>query len=147
MTHGDLHPIGSRQGALLGGETISVHKADAATSSRTNFGAALRSDLLALQFEQHQVQISPSPIGELAITYVGHSTIRHIVVHSSHVYIDQGVCAPKPKRSDPTLPTVLNRRQFAHWLHGFASARGRTSASSRLRPQSNSASPADTVPV
>ncbi len=125
VMHGDLHPIGARQDVLFGDDSICVHRADAATSSRANFGAALKSELFELQFVQHRVQISPSPIGELPVTYVGHSPIRHIVVHESYVYIDQGVCAPKPKRADPTLPTVLDHRQFAYWLNGVATVRVR----------------------
>ena len=136
VMHGDLHPIGSRQDVLFGEETLCVHKADAATSSRANFGAALKWELLGLRFESHQVQISPSPIGELPITYVGHSPIRHIIVHDSYVYIDQGVCAPT-RRADPTPPTLLDHRRFAYWLSGVAIARDRASAASpRLRTDS-----------
>ena len=123
--------IGARQDVLFGDDSICVHRADAATSSRANFGAALKSELFELQFVQHRVQISPSPIGELPVTYVGHSPIRHIVVHESYVYIDQGVCAPKPKRADPTLPTVLDHRQFAYWLNGVATVRVGAGAASQ----------------
>ena len=132
VTHGDLHPIGSRQEVLLGAKTICAHKADAATSSRAHFAAALSSELIALRFADHQVQISPSPIGSLPITYVGHSPIRHIIVHDSYVYIDQGVCAPTPKRTAPTPPTVLDHRRFAYWLNGVAMARQRTSVAPPL---------------
>lgn len=133
VTHGDLNSIGSCQEILLGEETICVHKADAATSSRVHFAAAMNSPLLGLQFAQHQVQISASPIGALPITYVGHSPVRHIVVHDSYVYIDQGACAPTPKRADPTPPTVLDHRQFAYWINGVATVRQRTAQSSPPR--------------
>lgn len=133
VTHGDLTPIGSRQDALLGARNICVHKADAVTSSRVHFAAAMESDLLGLRFAQHPVQISPSPIGSLPMTYVGHSPIRHIIVHDSYIYIDQGVCAPSSKRASATLPTVLDHRRFASWLRGAATARQRASeASPRL---------------
>lgn len=126
VMHGDLHPIGSRQDVLARDRTICVHKADAATTSRANFCAALKSELLELSFAQQPVNVSSSPIGELPITYVGHSRIRQIIVHDSYVYIDQGVCAPTPKRGRSTPPTVLNHRRFAHWLNGVASARDQT---------------------
>lgn len=124
VTHGDLYPIGSRQEALLSEATICVHKADASASSRSKFGEALRSELIGLRFERHHVQISCSPMGELPMTYVGHSPVRDITVHDSYVYIDQGVCASTPKRLDPVLPTVLDHRRFAYWLNGVATARG-----------------------
>jgi serine/threonine protein phosphatase 1 len=127
VTHGDLHPIGSCQEALLGEETVCVHKADAATSSRVHFAAAMNSPLLELQFARQRVQISETPIGKLPITYVGHSPVRHIVVHDSYVYIDQGVCAPTPKRAEPTPPTVLDHRRFAYWVNGVATVRQGTS--------------------
>lgn len=133
VTHGDLHPIGSRQEVLLGEETVCVHKADAATSSRVHFTAAMNSPLLRLQFARHRVQISASPMSALPITYVGHSPVEHIVVHDSYVYIDQGVCAPTSKRADPTLPTVLDHRRFAYWLNGVATVRQPTSQASPPR--------------
>ncbi|MDL2339373.1 MAG: metallophosphoesterase [Pseudomonadota bacterium] len=130
VTHGDLGQIGSRRAVQLGERTICVHKADAATSSRVHFAAAMNSRRLGLRFAQHPVQISPSPIGALPITYVGHSPSRDIIVHDSYIYIDQGVCAPTSKRTDPTLPTVLEHRRFASWLHGAATARQQTWESS-----------------
>jgi serine/threonine protein phosphatase 1 len=134
VTHGDLHPIGSSQKVLLGEEAVCVHKADAATSSRVHFAAAMNSPLFELQFAQHRVQISGSPIGALPITYVGHSPVQHIVVHDSYVYIDQGVCAPTPKRADATPPTVLDHRRFAYWVNGVAKVR--QGSSQALLPRS-----------
>lgn len=128
VTHGDLHPIGGRQDALLGDETICVHQADAATSSRISFGEALKSALSGLPFGQQRIQVSPSPIGALPITYVGHCRSRDIIVHDSYVYIEQGVCAQTQKRVDATPPTVLDHRQFAYWLQGVATARDRASS-------------------
>lgn len=128
IMHGDLHPIGSRQEALLGKPAICVHEADAAASSRVHFGAAQQAELLPLQFEQHPVHISAVPLGALPITYVGHSPVEHIVVHDSYVYIDQGVGATTSRRAGPTLPTVLDHRRFAHWLRGVASARDQVHA-------------------
>lgn len=123
VTHGDLTPIGSRQDVLLGERNICVHKADTVTSSRVHFAEAMQSELLGLQFAKHPVQISPSPIGSLPMTYVGHSPVRHVIVHDSYIYIDQGVCEPSTKRTDATLPTVLDHRWFASWLLGAAMAR------------------------
>lgn len=125
VTHGDLHPIGSRQDVLLSEATVCVHKADAAASSRSKFGEAMRSELLGLRYERQQVQISSSPMGDLPVTYVGHSPVRHITIHDSYVYIDQGVCTQTSKHADPVLPTVLDHRRFAYWLKGVATARGR----------------------
>ena len=140
VTHGDLHPIGSRQDVLLSEATICVHKADASASSRSKFGEALRSELLGLRYERHQVQISSSPMGELPVTYVGHSPVRQITVHDSYVYIDQGVCAPSPKLGVTTLPTVIDHRRFSYWLHGVAAARGQVVPNSPPRPRTRSAS-------
>lgn len=128
VTHADLHPIGSRQSCLFSEETICVHKADIVTSSKENITAALKTDLLALCFGQHSVRVSPTPWGELPLTYVGHSPLRHVTVHNSYVYVDQGVCARTSKRATPTMPTVLDHRRFACWLGGVATACRRTAA-------------------
>jgi serine/threonine protein phosphatase 1 len=128
VTHGDLHPIGSRQEALLGKRAICVHDADAAASSRVHFEAALAAESIGLQFEQHRVRISTAPFGRLPITYVGHSPNCDIVVHDSYVYIDQGVGNPSSRGIGPTLPTLLDHRRFVHWLRGVASARRRSGA-------------------
>ncbi len=132
VMHGDLHPIGSHQGALFAKPAICVHEADAAASSRVHVEAALQSELLPLQFDQQAVRISGAPLGVLPITYVGHSPVEQIVVHNSYVYIDQGVGSTTSRRAGPTLPTVLDHRRFAHWLQGVASARERSGATSRL---------------
>jgi serine/threonine protein phosphatase 1 len=123
VTHGDLHPIGSRQKALWRSPRIDVHEAEAATSSRIGFGAAMEASLLELRFGRHPVRISASPMGSLPITYAGHSPSRRIVVHDSYVYIDQGVCAATHKRIEPTPPTVVEHRRFARWLDGATAAR------------------------
>jgi serine/threonine protein phosphatase 1 len=128
VTHGDLSLIGSRQDRLFSDETICVHKADTMTSSRDNINEALKSGLLDLRFAQHSVQVSPTPLGELPITYVGHSPLRHVTVHNSYVYIDQGVCAETSKRAAHTPPTVLDHRRFAYWLGGVATARAGAAA-------------------
>ena len=130
VTHGDLHSIGSGKNNLLSDETICVHKADSFTSSRHNFNAALKSNLLSLRFAQHSVQISPTPLGKLPITYVGHSPSRHLTVHNSYVHIDEGVCARSSKQGPHTPPTVLDHHEFAFWLGGVATARGNTATQS-----------------
>lgn len=122
VVHGDLHPINAKQAQLASEETVCVHKADAATMSRVHIGEALKSELLGLRFRQHSVQISPTPVSELALTYAGHSPVRHVTVHNSYVYIDQGVCSRSAK-ADPRPPTVLEHKQFAYWLHGVSAAR------------------------
>jgi len=124
VMHSDLSPIGSRQDHLFSSETVSVHKADVATTSRDNINAALKSDLQTVQFAQHSVQLSASLFGELPVTYVGHSPVRHVMVHNSYVYIDQKACALTSKRVPPTPPTVLDHATFADWLKGVATARG-----------------------
>jgi serine/threonine protein phosphatase 1 len=142
VMHGDLHTLGSRQQALLREESIGVHVAEAATSSRVCFCAALKAERLDLVFARHQVQISDSPIGELPITYVGHSPTRHIVVHQSYVYIDQGVrAAVESKNVAATLPTVLDHRRFAYWLHGAASARDAARAALPMRRRPSGPAP------
>jgi hypothetical protein len=133
VTHGDLHLIGSRQDTLFSDETICVHKADIITSSRVNVGAALRTDLLVLPFGSQSVQISPTPLGGLPITYVGHSPMEHVTVHNSYVYIDQCVGARTSKRAaDQVPPTVLDHRKFAYWLGGVATARSAAATASTL---------------
>jgi len=132
VTHADLHPIGSRQNNRISKGTICVHKADIITSCRANVSLALKSDLLGLRFGQHSVQISPTPLGQMPITYVGHSPLREVTVHNSYVYIDQGIGVRVVKRASPTPPTVLDHSKFAYWLGGVASARtGATTASMR----------------
>lgn len=123
VTHGDLHLIGSRMAGLFTDETICVHKADAIISSRHNIGTALASSLMNLGFAHRSVQVSPSPMGNLPITYVGHTPTRLVTVHNSYVYIDQGVSARPTKRGSHTPPTVLDHRKFAYWLNGVATAR------------------------
>jgi len=133
VTHADLH-FGPRKHHLLSDETICIHKADLITSSRDKVGAALKSDLLELRFAQHPVQISPTPLGELPITYVGHSPTRHVTVHDSYVYIDQGVCARASKRAAEAPPTVLDHRKFAYWLGGVSMACAGAAAKASMRP-------------
>jgi serine/threonine protein phosphatase 1 len=140
VTHGDLHPIGSRQKVLLREPTIGVHDAEAAASSRVGFGAAMEASLLELRFGRRPVRISASPMGTLPITYAGHSRSRQIVVHDSYVYIDQGVCAATLPRIDPTPPTVLEHRRFARWLDG-ATAAQRGGSSSPAWPRVSAAVP------
>ena len=130
LTHGDLNAIGSRQEILFSEETICVHEADRATSSRLNFGEALESGLVGLSFADHRVQISQRPFGDLRLTYVGHSPIRHVTVHNSYVYIDQGVCARLSRQGGHRPPTVLDHRQFSYWLEGVAVARARAPSGS-----------------
>ncbi|MPZ46480.1 MAG: hypothetical protein GEV05_24460 [Betaproteobacteria bacterium] len=126
VTHSALLPIGLRQKRLLRDETVCVHRADAATSSRLNIGEALTSGLFGLRFAEHSVQISDTPIGALPITYVGHSPIRHVTVHNSYVYIDQGVRV-HPGRSECRPPTVIDHAKFSFWLGGVVTARERMS--------------------
>ena len=135
VTHGDLHPLGSRQAQLFDEETICVHQADLISTSRENINAALKSGLLGLRFEQRSVQISPTLMGELPITYVGHSPVPQVTVHNSYVYIDQGVCARPSKRAPETPPTLLDHRQFASWLGGVAASRRSLTAAPVRRAQ------------
>jgi serine/threonine protein phosphatase 1 len=122
VMHGDLHPLGAGQKALLGMKSVGIHEADAATSSRANIAQALGSELVALTCSEHEVHVSATPLTLMPITYVGHSPMRQITVHKSYVYIDQGVCLRSTKRTQRP-PTVLEHRHFAHWLHGVSTAR------------------------
>jgi hypothetical protein len=99
---------------------ICVHKAERTTVSRGNIVQALKCELLLLRFAQHAVQISESALSSMPLTYVGHSPVRHITVHNSYVYIDQGVSM---RSSRPMVPTVLEHMAFAHWLNGAATGR------------------------
>lgn len=123
VTHADLHPIGSKQQSLFAKEMICINQADTLTTSRFNVSVALKSDLLGLQFDGHSVRISPTPMGKLPITYVGHSPLRAVTVHGSYVYIDQGAGGRVSKQAATTPPTVIDHRGFACWLGGVATAR------------------------
>ena len=122
VMHGDLHPLGARQENLFSEKTVCVHRADEATSSRLNVGEALKCTRTGLCFAGHAVQVSEVPVGELPITYVGHSRMPQVTVHNSYVYIDQGVCAP-PAKPQRRPPTVIEHMKFAWWLAGVVSAR------------------------
>lgn len=124
VTHGDLYPLGARQESLFSDELLCVHRADAATTSRANIGEAQKFEILDLRFEDRSVQITDAPIGELPITYVGHSKRRHVTIHNSYVYIDQGVCGHSA-RSTPRPPTVIDHTRFSYWLGGVVTARER----------------------
>ena len=128
VMHGDLHPVGSQQDHLFSAQSICIHKADVLATSRGNIGSVLRDDLVALAFARHEVRISPSPMGRMPMTYVGHSPMSQITVHNSYVYIDQGVCPRSTRRAAGVTPTVLDHHRFAYWLGGVASARARDDA-------------------
>jgi serine/threonine protein phosphatase 1 len=136
VTHAELNSMISPRSRRFNEQTIDIHNADVFTSSRGNISAALQGDLLTLQFAQHSVQLSATPLANLPLTYAGHSPVRHVTVHDSHVYIDQGVCAGSGKRAAVVPPTVLDPRQFAYWLGGVASASGRAAAAA-IRPAMN----------
>lgn len=124
VTHGDLCLFRERQEILLRDAPVCVHKADLATNSRLNLGAALRTELLGLSFDRHAVRVSTQPLGRLPITYAGHSPVREVTVHNSHVYIDLGAGSPSARRAGRSVPAVLEHGRFARWLLGVAAARG-----------------------
>lgn len=139
VTHASLHAVVSKRGNLVNDETICIDKADIITASRDTISAARKSDLLTLRFTQHSVQISQTPLSDLPITYAGHSPVRHVTVHNSYVYIDQGVCVQSSKRAAHVPPTVLDHREFAYWLGGVATARERAVRAS-IRPSAGTGS-------
>ena len=122
VMHGDLLPLGGPTDALCGAHTVCVHDADRATSSRLNLADAQKARFLVLRFAQRPVRISDRACGALPLTYVGHSRTRHVTVHNSYVYIEQGVSAGSCG-SLPTVPTVIEHARFAPWLLGVAAAR------------------------
>ena len=126
VTHGDLFPVGFIQHDLSSDKSVTVRQAEAIASSKCNVTAAMKSELVALQFSGRSIHVSPTPLGGLPMTYVGHTPTHHVTVHNSHVHIDQGVCEQASKRSLATVPTVLEHREFAYWLEGVATARRRT---------------------
>ena len=128
VLHGDLHPIGSQQDSLFAEDPLDVHQADLLTRSRSNINDARRRDLLSLRWAQHPVDISETPVGELPITFVGHTPVRHITVHNSYVHIDQGVSMASLKQPSARPPTVVDPLNFAHWLRGVAMARRQATA-------------------
>ena len=129
VMHGDLAPFDYTPDFPVAEGTVGVHDADKATTSRFNFHDALRSNLFGLRFAHYPVQISEKPVGELHMTYVGHSPVRHVTVHNSYIYIDQGICQrPLAQQAIGRQLTVLDHSQFSHWLRGVATARGPASA-------------------
>jgi serine/threonine protein phosphatase 1 len=126
VTHGHLPPMDTRQGGSSSNARICVHKADHITSSRDKISEALKTNMTILRFEDHSVRLSQTPLGDIPITYAGHSPVRDVTVHNSYVYIDQGVCARMAKRGEHSQLTVLEHRQFASWLAGAATARGQS---------------------
>lgn len=129
VTHADLCALGGRQEALFASRKVSAELVRRATCSRRHLGGALRGPLLELSFCGDAVHVSPRPLGRMAMTYVGHSPLAHVLVHDSLVYIDQGVgVRPSGERR---LPTVLDHRQFAYWLGGVTMARGQEASAAR----------------
>jgi len=125
VLHGDLAPLDYVQAFPVTAETVGMHDADRATTSRFNFHDALRSNLFGLRFAHHPVQISETPVGDLHLTYAGHSPVRHVTVHNSYIYIDQGICQRSAaKEGSGRQLTVLDHSQFSRWLRGVATARG-----------------------
>lgn len=116
VMHGDLMPIGSTQAQLLRRDRISVHKAERITASRDNLAAALKARSRSYAFDAHRVQVSTQALGELPLTYVGHSPVRQVTVHNSYVYIEQGVSRPPRHGAPPIAPTLLEHRRFSTWL-------------------------------
>jgi hypothetical protein len=124
VMHGDLAPFDDMPAVQDTEETVGVHDADRATTSRFNFHDALRSNLFALRFAHHSVQISETPVAEIPMTYVGHSPVRHVTVHNSYIYIDQGVCQRSTAlQGDERQLTILDHSPFSRWLRGVATAR------------------------
>lgn len=124
VTHADLTSFGPRPKALLSGEPVSLARADAVTASRENIAQAQAGQWQDLHFGSRTVRLSPLPMGPWPLTYVGHSPLREVSVHRSHVYIDQGMCERAAQREgEQRAPTVLEHRAFAHWLRGAHTAR------------------------
>ena len=142
VMHSDLHPIGVRQDALMAGGRVCVHQADIATASRINSSVTIKEAMLELPFADRPVRLSRTPIGELPISYVGHSRMRCVTVHRSYVYIDQGVRVPSSRNPVPVPPTVLEHRSFGYWLLGVARAHGHEE-----RPSSETPLDASVLPL
>lgn len=123
VMHADLLPLGGQQAVLWGEATLCVHEADRATASRRNISDASRHPLDVLHYAQHPVRVSMLPVGELPITYVGHSPVSSITVHRSYVYIEQGVGTRLHDRRERP-PTVLEHAGFSRWLSGVVAGRG-----------------------
>lgn len=122
VVHGDLAPFGFSQRRLLAPAALGVHDAERAASSRANLADVPRKAQALLAFREHPVRLSSRALGDLPLTYVGHSRLREVTVHNSHVYIEQGVSGERP-------PTLLDHREFAYWLGGVSTARQGTPGS------------------
>lgn len=140
VTHSHLPPIGSAQERLRKAGTFCVHKADILTSSREHVADAMRQAQSELVFAQHAVRVSATPLGELPMTYVGHSPLPHVTVHDSYVYVDQRVAAPA-ERAEPRPPTVLEHQGFGFWLRGVATARAHGTPGPSIGPHASRQGP------
>jgi len=148
VMHGDLMPIGSHQEQLLRSDSISVHKAERITSSRDNLALALKWRTQGHRFGDHEVQLTGQALGELPLTYVGHSPVRHVTVHNSYVYIEQGLARPGRRPNGPDTPTVLEHERFAAWLGRIVRPRSPAHArSGTLAPQAAAALSPPTLPT
>jgi hypothetical protein len=78
-----------------------------------------------MHYAHPPVRVSTLPVGELPITYVGHSPVTLITVHQSYIYIEQGVGTRAHDRCERP-PTVLDHAGFSRWLSGVIA--GRSSA-------------------
>jgi serine/threonine protein phosphatase 1 len=68
-----------------------------------------------LSTPQGKLDVSREPWRSgLALTYVGHTPIRHMVLHASHLFIDRGAFARKPNN----CLLVLEHAQVRQWLDG-----------------------------
>jgi serine/threonine protein phosphatase 1 len=125
VMHGDWEGFNDRPESSESHEAVTVHEADRSTSSRANFREAMRSTLINLRFADHVVQTSERAMGDLHMTYVGHSPVRNVTVHNSYIYIDRGVCGrPVCAHDVQRPPTLLDHAQFSRWLTGVETARG-----------------------
>jgi hypothetical protein len=79
------------------------------------------------------VRLTATPLSALPLTYVGHSPVREISVHKSHVYIDQRVCAHVGKDDASRPPTLVDHRSFARWLPSAAASAVSLEASAATR--------------
>jgi serine/threonine protein phosphatase 1 len=117
VIHGDLLPIGFIQKDIESSKTISRVEADSSVWSRdliqTAGGTLTDVDLI----EGREVILSDEPLLKgLNITFVGHTILKKIVVHNSHVYIDQGAYQRVNKGNIEFGLTMLDANKFCRSL-------------------------------
>ena len=134
VTHGEL-PFGAKsQAELLSFEamrTLDRHIADEAVWARDQIKRVTRGPLSKVDIDGRDVVLSNTPINpNLNLTYVGHTVLKHPLMHGSYAYIDTGAFKRVTTGEKQFSLTVVDHEQFAPKL--LAAARPKAGARSKI---------------